>query len=421
MITIPKEMKPTLNILISYYRRLYAKDNTRFTSKNFILDKDGYKFCDNSTLSKIENNRICSLDSTYYAFIDNLNMVFHPNSKTNTLIKQVNKTILKHAEYNYSKKITKLIEDVRNLISDFNDSIIYHEYLEVYEILYLYYSDVSFNKDLIDKYIELYDIIDENIKPVFLSIAYHYYSRINIDDVVSLNIIERTTTLFTKTIIRDNLMNIYYMRSNQPLNIKKQALKNIAYCEENNNKIYLVKAYNLMAFLYSSTNPEKALMYMELFVENFDHENDFKENFDMTIRNIAHIYYFDKNYNKVVDIYNKYLYENIHFLEVFFMFLIISIKNTTTNLQEIQKIIQIVKDHSSNHSNFHKALINFFYSIYFDRPFKEISKCIDILSKYNNQFMDQEVIKEIILDEITDTCNKHKAYSTYKKALKHFH
>lgn len=421
MITIPKEMKPTLNILINYYRHLYAKDNPRFTSKNFILDKDGCKICDNSTLSKIENNRICSLDSTYYAFIDNLNMIFHPNTKANTLFKQVNKTILKHAEYNYSKKITKLIEDARNLVCDFHNSIIYFEYLEIYEILYLYYRDVSFNKELIDKYIDLYDIIDENLKPIFLSIAYHYYTRVNIDQIISTKIIDKTLSLKAETIIKEYLINVYYMKTNQTLKLKKQASKIISYCEEHNNKIYLVKAYNLMAFLYSNSNPDKALVYMDLYIQNFDYENDMKENLDITLRNMAHIYYFDKKFLKVLDIYNNHLYENVHFLEVFFMFLIVSIKNTSNNNKEIQRVLNIVKNHSENHADFHIALINFYYSIYFEKPFKEISKSIDTLIKHNDQFMDQEVIKEIILDEITETCNKHKAYSTYKKVLKHFH
>lgn len=418
---IPKEMKPILNILIHYYRHEYSLTNSRFTAKNFVCDNQGDHICDVSTLSKLENNRSCGLDSTYYGLIHNLNMKLSPNAKLNSLFNGMNHTILKHAEHNYSIKIVRLIEYAKEVANEFANTIYYREYLELYNIIYFYYYDVSFDKDLIDKYLHLYEIIDEDLKPVFLSIAYHYYSRVNINDKVSLDIITRSLDLKTNTIIRSHLINVYYVRTNQPLKIKQQASKNIVYCQKHNNKLYLTKAYNLLAYLYTSSNPNKTMYYLKLYVENFDYENDFNENLVGAYRNMAHIYFSRKEYDEVLNLYNNDLYNNSLFIKAFFMFLIATIKNKSDNIDEIQRIITITTSNIDDLSEFHKTLVKFYESVYFKKSFKEISLFIHELLKLKDSFNDQEILKDILLDEITETCHKHKAYSTYGTVMKHLH
>ena len=417
MITIEKQLKPVLNILIHYYRT--KNINADFQVKNFILEKDGEKICDKSTFSKLENNKILCSDAIYFKLLKKLNKSYGISPPLNDSLQKLNKKILKFAEINDIQKIIYYLNKAITMLNKFQNYIIYDEIREIYTILLFYYEKQNFNKSLIDKYIELYELISEEIKPIFISIAYHYYSRVNIEEFLSLDIVEKSLTMKSNSIIREFLKCAYYVRINELIKVKDLAGKYIELCKNNKNNFYLVKFCNLMAISYRFSDPDKSIYYMSQCIEHFDNKYDTYETLKIYYHNMAYLAYDYKDFDSILYIYKNHFYDDIQFLQAFFYLLIETIHNTTKDRKEIQRILYIVISHTNNQS-FHQTILKLYECIYIHESFYTFCNQLYKLTKLKDYFKNELLLKEIISKEIQNYCIQNNNLMIYHNFMKIF-
>lgn len=418
MITIPSELKPTLNTLIHYYRR--HNEDPSFQAKNFVLNKDGIEICDVSTLSKLENNKIQCMDDIYFELLKKLNSSFIYDEIANNLIQSTNHALLKHAEINDVPKILSLLTKIIETLSTYKNCIVYKEYLEIYEILYDYYDDQKFNKEQIDKYIELYDLIEEELRPIFISIAYHYYTRVNIDTLLSLDLLTKAKNLKINSIIKVYLVDAYYVRLNHKEKMISESKKGIRLCKNNKNSYYLSRFYSLLSCAYRFDNPELAIKHLTSSIIYFDKKVDNYSTLFAYYHNMAHLCYDQKKYSTILYMYKKHLYNDVQFLTVFFYLLIDIINKTTKNLHEINRIINIVDCNSMNSTTFHLKLLQLFKNIYINYSFPKTIESANTLLQYKQLFMSEPLMKSIILNTIKDECSKNNQLQLYYEFVQKF-
>lgn len=417
MITIPSELKPTLNTLIHYYRR--HNEDPSFQAKNFVLNKDGIEICDVSTLSKLENNKIQCMDDIYFELLKSLNCSFIYDEIANNLIQNTNQALLKHAEINDVPKILSLLTKIIETLSTYKNCIVYKEYLEIYEILYDYYDDQKFNKEQIDKYIELYDLIEEELRPIFISIAYHYYSRVTINEQKSIYLLENSIKLTFDSIICLYLNSVYLLRTHQLKELMTIAKKCAKYCKENNNNYYLIRFYNLLAIAYRFENINKAIYYLTLSIVNFDNTRDSYSTLFAFYQNMAYLCYDQKKYSTIIYIYKKHLYNDIPFLVGFFYLLIYVFEKTTKDYCEITRIIYLVEPKIIN-SPFDYAVLCLFKSLYVYSEKETSLNAIQNIIDFKKQFKNEPLMKEVVIETVKTTCKNINNYNLYKQFIENF-
>lgn len=294
---IPTNIKPKLNILISYYRNLYSKTDERFMSKNFVYDDEGLEICTIYTLSRIEHNKTNSYDNIYYSLLDNLHTSYVNAPKVDKIIHTVNLSLLKLAEQNHSKLIIDRISKTINTLLPYLNYIIYKEQAEIYQILLDYYQDYKFNTQLIDKYNKLFEIVDEPLKPIIIEITFICYTRIYLEADKSLKALCLIRNCYCDSVISDYIYLLLYFREYKLTNEKSLGKMLIKRCETENNKIYLCKTYNILASLYTQQNPKLAISFLQKAINNFN-ENDSNHNLSIYKRNLG-ILSCMNNYHKI--------------------------------------------------------------------------------------------------------------------------
>lgn len=419
---IPTSIKPKLNILISYYRNLYSKTDERFMSKNFVYDDEGLEICTIFTLSRLEHNKTNSYDNIYYSLLDNLHMSYINAPKVDEIIHTVNLSLLKYAERNNSKLIIDRITKVINALSSYLDYIIYKEQAEVYQILLDYYRDYKFNTELIDKYNELFDIVDEPLKSILIEITFICYTRIFLDATKSLNALRLIHNCKCDSVISDYIHLLLYFREYKLTNEKSLGNKLIKRCENENNKIYLCKTYNILASLYTQQNPELAINCLNKIILNFDSTLGSKYDYAIYLRNLCILLCMNKKYEQAI----------YHFQELFdiypesilttFYYFIISIENINGDYDEIKKILQYTKKYSDNIDN---PIIYETFRLckykYEESKHDKLENIVSDLIYFKDEVFRVPPILEIIDNLLYSICKIENSFETYKTFANIFH
>lgn len=419
---IPTNIKPKLNILISYYRNLYSKTDERFMSKNFVYDDEGLEICTIFTLSRLEHNKTNSYDNIYYSLLDNLHMSYINAPKLDKIIHTVNLSLLKYAEINNSKLIIDKISKVLNVLSSYLDYIIYKEQAEVYQILLDYYRDYKFNTELIDKYNKLFEIIDEPLKPILIEITFICYTRIYLDATKSLNALRLIHNCKCDSVISDYIRLLLYFREYKHTNEKSLATRLIQRCEKENNKNYLCKAYNIFATLYTQQNSELAINYLNKIISNFDSTFGSKYDYAIYLRNLCILLCMNKKYDQAI----------CHFKELFdiypesiltsFYYFIISIENINGDLSEIKKILYYTKKHSNNIDNpIIYQIFKLYEYKYENQKHEYLDSIVSELIHHKDELFEIQPIIEIIDYLLFSICIKEKSLESYKVFANIFH
>lgn len=348
---IPTNIKPKLNTLISYYRNLYSKTDERFMSKNFVYDDEGLEICTIYTLSRIEHNKTNSYDTIYYSLLDNLHMSYINEPKVDEIIHTVNLSLLKFAERNDSKLIIDRISKTLNALSPYLDYIIYKEQAEVYQILLDYYRDYKFNTELIDKYNELIDIVDEPLKPILIEITVMCYTRVYLDADKSINTMRLIKKCKFDSVISDYIKLLLYFREYKLTDEKSLGDKLIRRCEIENNKIYLCKTYNVLASLYTQQNPKLAISLLQKSINNFDLDSDSIHSLETYYINIIILASMNNKFE--ISIKNFLELDKINNTIIFMIFpyYIYSLEKTNENKYNIIKILIFLNKNRSNIKN----------------------------------------------------------------------
>lgn len=417
---IPTNIKPKLNALISYYRNLYSKTDERFMSKNFVYDDEGLEICTIYTLSRIEHNKTNSYDTIYYSLLDNLHIFYINEPKVDEIIHTVNLSLLKFAERNDSRLIIDRISKTLNALSPYLDYIIYKEQAEVYQILIDYYRDYKFNTELIDKYNELIDIVDEPLKPILIEITSTCYTRVYLNADKSLYALKLVKSCKIQSIIVDYLYLALYFREYR-LSAEKETAENlIKKCEKENYKIYLCKSYNILASLYTQQNPDLAISLLQKAIDNFDKEYDINENLCAYVKNLAILASVNNQHNKAIECFR--ILENLKskLLFISFPYYIYSLEKENHNL-EIVNIIKILNNNKEiikdeillNILELYKLKYSFSSSI-------PLNKIIYELKHLKHSLKNITPLLRIIEFEILEICINTNEFSDYKKFMKIF-
>lgn len=416
---IPTSIKPKLNILISYYRNLYSKTDERFMSKNFVYDDEGLEICTIYTLSRIEHNKTNSYDNIYYSLLDNLHTSYINAPKVDEIIHTVNLSLLKYAERNKSKLIIDRITKVLNALSPYLDYIIYREQAEVYQILLDYYRDYKFNAELIDKYNKLFEIVDEPLKPILIEITFICYTRIYLDATKSLKALRLIHNSKCDSVISDYIYLLLYFREYKLTDEKSLGNKLIKRCENENNKIYICKAYNILASLYTQQNPELAITLLNSAIANFDKINDNNENLAIYVRNLAILACVNNQHNKAIECFQLLEKLKLNLLFISFPYYIYSLEHTLQNTDRIIKILSYLNDKSDELEQttfihiFHLFLIK--YDLNKNLNFETVLlEFVDLGPELKNF----KPILNILESEVYDICKTLNSFSLYKKFMK---
>lgn len=419
---IPTSIKPKLNILISYYRNLYSKTDERFMSKNFVYDDEGLEICTIYTLSRIEHNKTNSYDNIYYSLLDNLHMSYINAPKVDEIIHTVNLSLLKYAERNKSKLIIDRITKVLNALSSYLDYIIYREQAEVYQILLDYYRDYKFNTELIDKYNKLFEIIDEPLKPILIEITFICYTRIYLDATKSLNTLRLIHNCKCDSVISDYIRLLLYFREYKLTDEKSLGNKLIKRCENENNRIYLCKTYNILASLYTQQNPEFAIKLLNTAIDNFDKKYDINENLAIYVKNLAILACANNYHSKAIECFR--ILENLrsNLLFISFPYYIYSLENTSENTDNIISILNYLHDKTDELEQttfihiYHLFLIK--YNLDQNLNFENV---LSEFIKMGSQLKHFKPILIIVESEVLEICNKFNSMYLYRKLMKILH
>lgn len=420
MLPIEKQFKETFNLIIRYYRRYYSLHDTRYLSKNFIYDKRGVQICDISTLSKLENNKLLCSDTIYYALFENLNFSLTYSLDANRLITNTNAHLIRLAETNDVKKIIQTLPLSIKVLKKFKNCVMYNEYLEIYQLFLEYYTSTSYNLEQIEKYHDLFEIMDDRIKSIYITIAYNYYSRVNIITEKSQAIINLLTTYKSTSIMYTYLLSTYYVRLENTIKVKEICETILTRCKLENNSFYISKAYNNIAYVFSEIKTSAAIKYIEKAINFFDYENDSTETLNVYYRNYANLLYKCHNYQEVINIYENKLKGDVKFFQAFFIFLISSYKNLHYPKEKIQNILNELDVYSSKLSPFLKLTFDLYYSIYIDNNFSKTKKCILGYQEHIDFLKLSGPFSEIIISDIKEACMLNHANPVYKAFMKLF-
>lgn len=419
---IPTNIKPKLNILISYYRNLYSKTDERFMSKNFVYDDEGLEICTIYTLSRLEHNKTNSYDNIYYSLLDNLHMSYINAPKVDEIIHTVNLSLLKYAERNNSKLIIDRITKVLNALSSYLDYIIYKEQAEVYQILLDYYRDYKFNTELIDKYSELFEIVDEPLKPILIEITSTFYTRVYLNAEKSLYALKLVNRCKIQSIMIDYLQLALHFREYRLSTEKEIAERLIIKCEKENNRIYLCKTYNILASLYTQQNPELAINCLNKIISNYDFNFGSKYDYAIFLRNLCILLCMNKKYEQAIcrfqelfDIYPESI------LTTFYYF-IISIENINGDYDEIEKILKYTKKNSDSIDNpiIYQTFRLYEYK-YEESEHEKLEIIVLDLIYFKNEVLRVPPILEIIDNLLYSICKIENSFEIYKMFANVFH
>lgn len=416
---IPTNIKPKLNILISYYRNLYSKTDERFMSKNFVYDDEGLEICTIYTLSRLEHNKTNSYDNIYYSLLDNLHMSYINAPKVDEIIHTVNLSLLKYAERNNSKLIIDRISKVLNALSSYLDYIIYKEQAEVYQILLDYYRDYKFNTELIDKYNKLFEIVDEPLKPILIEITVMCYTRVYLNADKSLNTMRLVKNCKCDSVISDYIKLLLYFREYKLTDEKSLGEKLIHRCEDENNKIYLCKTYNVLASLYTQQNPELAMILLQNAIDNFDKEYDINENLCAYVKNLAILACANNYHSEAIKYFQILENLNSDLIFISFPYYIYSLEHS---LQSSEKIMEILRNLEDKSDKFEQTTFIHIYHLFLIKY--DIDKNLDFeiviieFLKIGPQLKSFKPILNIIESEVLDICKKLNTFYIYRKLMK---
>lgn len=417
---IPNHIKPKLNLLISYYRNLYSKTDERFMSKNFVYDNEGLEICTIYTLSRIEHNNTNSYDSIYYSLLDNLHTSYINVPKVDELIHNVNLSLLKLAERNDSKLIISRITKTIKALSPYLNYIIYKEQAELYQILLDYYQDYRFNTKLIDKYNELFEIVDEPLKPILIEITVMCYTREHLDADKVLNSLRLVHNCNVHSIMVDYLYLALCFREYKLNTEKRIADKLIKKCEKENNKIYLCKTYNILASLYTQQNPQLAISLLQKAIDSFD-KNDSLHNLTIYKRNLG-ILSCMNNYHKIsIPCFETLERIDYSMILLAFPYYIYSLEQENCDLIKIISTIQTLNDERNYITD--DILINILELFKFKYNFSDAISLNNIICRFKclkNELLNVSPLLKIVESEIYDISIQSNKFSIYKNFMKIF-
>lgn len=416
---IPTNIKPKLNTLISYYRNLYSKTDERFMSKNFIYDDEGLEICTIHTLSRIEHNKTNSYDNIYYSLLDNLHTSYINEPKVDEIIHAVNLSLLKLAERNDSKLIIDRISKTLNALSPYLDYIIYKEQAEVYQILLDYYQDYKFNTELIDKYNELFDIVDEPLKPILIEITFICYTRIYLDAKKSLKTLNLIYNCNCDSVITDYIYLLLYFREYKLTNEKSLGNKLIIRCEKEKNKIYLCKTYNILSSLYTRQNPELAISFLQRAINKFD-ENDSTHNLSIYKRNLG-ILSCMNNYHKIsVECFEALEKNDYSMILITFPYYVFSLEKLSYSRDTIESILINLKRNQSEIKN--TILLSILNLLLIKYKLENISLTLPLahLVSEKERLKNIQPLLTIIEFELYEICKKDDLFQTCEEFMKNF-
>lgn len=422
IIQIAEKDKAKLNLIIAYYRRLFEITNDAFTMKNFVIDKYGTPICSITTLSRLENNKIESYDSTYFSLLDKLQMKYYSDPKIDVILHEANLAILQHAEFNHAKAIIDLIQNIFTHYGKYRNYAIYHEQFDVYDIVMDYYAHYQFNPDIIDKMNELIELVDDCLRPILIEITIIYYTRINMNGQEALNTLEKVKYCHTNSIIKEYVDLLLSYRKYELTANKEKAENLIKKCQAIQNKFYYCKACNILSVIYTVQNPKKAAEYLLESIRHFDHQYDIPQNLCVYHLNLAHLYCTQtENYIDAVTNYKKCIALNDTNLKIIFPYYLFSMEKSNININEIKSVLISLK---KQESLIEKLTFIHIYHLF----------CIKYLNeKINHKLVIKEFIKikdiiknvsplfRIIDTEIHDICILKKDLKTYSDYVKNFH
>lgn len=415
---IDKKQKPILNTLIHYYRKLYSKTDDDFLTKNFIYDEDGCQICSLPTLNKLENNHTTCADEKHFSLFNNLGMQITTNMSGIECIQESNERILNLAEHNDVHKIIALIDQTVKILQPYKQYVLYREHLELYQLIKQYYQDNTYNQQLIDKYYHLFSFVDESLKCIYITIAYNYYSRVNVITDKSQSIINLLNTFEVESIMYTYLESILLVRKENIIEVKKKCLSLLHQTRLEGNSYYVSKAYNHIAFVHSESNIQEAMYNIKLAIENFDATNDTQETLNIYYRNYANLLYKCEDFEGTVHVYEETIHLDKKFICSFFIFIISSYKKINAPSYKIKQLLNVIQDNYDDLSPFLKTIFNFYKYYYFENDFKKIKANINDLVLFLNNFDTSCVFAEIILSDIKNVCFEHHQYNYYYKTMK---
>ncbi|NBK98650.1 MAG: tetratricopeptide repeat protein [Erysipelotrichia bacterium] len=422
MMKIPKEKKAQLNKLISYYRHLYSKDNERFLPKNFIYDEEGLTICTVYTLSRIENNKTLSYDNIYLSLLDNLGIDYIYEPKIDKLLHMINLSILKCAEINNAKSIVEKINKTTNTLSRYLDYAFYKEQAEIYQIILDYYAEYKFNTELIDKYNQLFDLVDEPLKPVLIEIFSIYYTRIHLDADKALMALKLVENCKSNSIMIDYLYVALCFREYKLLKEKELAEKLVVKCKSENNNFYLCKTYNILASLYTQQNPDLSMEYLKKAIDHFDQEKDDKHNLAIYTRNLGILASMNNLHELAVEYFDLLYKTDREIILITFPYYIYSLERISFKRSYIKDILFYLLDNKANITdNIFLALVDFLFIKYEIISVQNIEKAILLLYEEEKRLKKIKAILDIIEVELYDICLKYDCFSIYKDFMKIFH
>lgn len=423
IIQIAEKDKAKLNLIIAYYRRLFEITNDALTMKNFVIDKYGTPICSIITLSRLENNKIESYDSTYFSLLDKLQMKYYSDPKIDVILHEANLAILQHAEFNHANAVIDLIQNIITHYGKYRNYAIYHEQFDVYDIIMDYYAHYQFNPDIIDKMNELIELVDDCLRPILIEITFIYYTRINMNGQEALNTLEKVKYCHTNSIIKEYVDLLLSYRKYELTANKEKAENLIKKCQAIHNKFYYCKACNILSVIYTVQNPKKAAEYLLESIQHFDHQYDIPQNLCVYHLNLANIYCTQiGKYSDAVYHYTESFKLSKNNLLITFPYYIYALERTN---HPVNKIVDTL--HTLKENEFKLEPTTFIHIFHLMQLKYNLTKKYTLNTLINEFIKSKEIIKQvspllnIIENEIYDICEKSDNLKIYSHFVKIFH
>ena len=423
IIQIAEKDKAKLNLIIAYYRRLFEITNDAFTMKNFVIDKYGTPICSITTLSRLENNKIESYDSTYFSLLDKLQMKYYSDPKIDMILHEANLAILQHAEFNHAKAIIDLIQNIFTHYGKYRNYAIYHEQFDVYDIVMDYYAHYQFNPDIIDKMNELIELVDDCLRPILIEITFIYYTRINMNGQEALNTLEKVKCCHTNSIIKEYVNLLLSYRKYELTANKEKAENLIKKCQAIQNKFYYCKACNILSVIYTVQNPKKAAEYLLESIQHFDHQYDIPQNLCVYHKNLAITACCNlEDYELALKHFEACFQLDEQILIITFPYYIYSLEVTHKSIEKIRELLidmSFIEDMMES-----TTFIHIFHLMQLKY---NLTKKYTLNTLINEFIKSKEIIKQvspllkIIENEIYDICEKSDDLKIYSHFVKIFH
>lgn len=263
MFDIREEDKDILCIYIEYYRKLNELSSARYKISNFVLDDNDFIICTPSYYSRIQNKKLIALDDMYHSLLKNLKTKYSFEPELNEIILKLNIQLLNNAEYNRTEQIHSTLTKAMRILETMDNIIIYREIKEMYLLIHDYYINSEFHEDLIDKYIDLIQVVPIELKPIIISIAYQYYTRVKVNFQNSLNIIRLSEEFDSSRVIHRYLKIVYLLRLEKYKDSYEECKRLEIMYNTKKNTYYLSKTYNILSLLSGDANQIKSIEYLE--------------------------------------------------------------------------------------------------------------------------------------------------------------